>query len=120
LLISQCSLLQLLAPAEENDRGELALLGMWALFSTVYPITRPADYQDKEGKPTTKCVLYGRAMASVNDTHFVQVDPALGYQAVNAAAGKQPKQVLEEVVLKNEAQLLPRYIIYFKDLAFDT
>ena len=57
--------------------------------------------------------LYGKPMASVYDTHFVEVDPVLGYQA--ADPGRQGATLYDEAVFKNEAQLLPRYIIYFKD-----
>lgn len=46
------------------------------------------------------------------DTHFVRVDPDLGFQAFDHK--KPPKELYEEIVLKNEAQLLPRYIVFFK------
>src|SRR5688500_1794988 len=31
-------------PAEENDRGELAVVAMWSSIGSVYPITRAKDY----------------------------------------------------------------------------
>lgn len=84
---------------------------MWALFGNVLPITRPEDYDAK----TNKCLYHGKPMSSVYDTHFVQVDADLGYEAVDPSKARPPEQVQEEVVFKNEAQLLPRWIIYFKD-----
>lgn len=49
------------------------------------------------------------------DTHFVQVDPDLDYQAADPE--HPPIKVFEELVVKNESQLLPRFIVFFKEPA---
>jgi hypothetical protein len=107
-----------LYPTQETEQGELAIVAMWALFGNMYSITRADDYTSdvKSKAGSANCAFFGKPMAGVHDSHFVQVDPDLGFQAVDPAKKPQPKLVLEEVVFKNEAQLLPRYIIDFKDL----
>ena len=95
-----------LAKTAPNERGEWALVMTWALVGNAYCITRGADY-----KKPDESSFFGVPMDKQYDTHFVHIDPALEYQAMDPT--RPPKQVFEEIVVKNEAQLLPRYIVFF-------
>lgn len=109
-----------IAKTAPNARGEWALVMTWALVGNAYCITRGTDYKksadesDFFGVPMDKvrgCRVFVVTFVQQYDAHFVQVDPALEYQAIDPK--RPPKQVFEELVLKNEAQLLPRYIVFF-------
>lgn len=91
-----------------NDKGEYALVMALVMVGNPYPITRSADYNGGSGD----CKFLGQPMDKQYDTHFVQIDPDLGYEACDPK--RPPKKVMEEIVVKNEAQLLPRYIVFFK------
>lgn len=97
---------------KKNDKGEWALVMCWVLVGNAYCITRGTDYTGKTKLgEKDECDLHGLAMDKQFDTHFVQVDPDLGYQAMDPK--RPPKETWEEIVVKNEAQLLPRYIVFF-------
>lgn len=107
-----------------NERGELALvrfnrvvflLMIWMLLQVMavtvvghaYPLTRAKDYDEKD--QSGHSMYYGKAMDGFFDAHFIRVDPDQGYEA----ASNVSKSHLFEVVLKDSAQVLPRYVIFF-------
>lgn len=83
----------------------------WCLVGNAYPITRETDYQAK----SEFSKYYGVAMDKGHDTHFVEVDSGLGYQAVDDTRKRRADDVtFHEIVLRDPAQVLPRFIVYFK------
>ena len=95
-----------LAAVDPNGRGEHVMVLCFVAVNKVYPITRGVDYQG------ASCKFNGRPMASTFDAHVVEVDPQLGYQA--RKANEHPKDLRQELVVKDASQMLPRYLVYFK------
>jgi len=100
-----------LAPIPPTENGEHTLLLCWVAVSTVYPITRKHDYT----KNPEWCDYYaegtGVPLRSRYDAHFVCVDPQGGYQA----AMNPSDECFDELVVKEDSQVLPKYVVYFKD-----
>jgi hypothetical protein len=94
-----------------TDAKEHVVVMGYGLVGVAYPVTRDTDYA--AGAARSK--LYGAAMDQAYDTCFVRVDPSAGYQAAadDAVEPAPPALTLQELVFKDEGQLLPRYLVYF-------
>ncbi len=100
-----CVLGELSKAAAQTDQKEWVIVMGHALVGLAYPVTRDVDY----AAGAKQSLLYGAPMDQVYDTRFVVVDPAKAYQAADDASTLP----LQELVFKDEAQLLPRYLVYF-------
>ena len=102
-----------------NSRGEWALVMALVVVGNAYPVTREADYDSpsKAKDVYGHCKLYGKPMDGFFDTHQ-RVDPGRGYDAADTECTAEAKAAhFHEVVLKEAARVLPRFIVFFKGLA---
>lgn len=93
----------------KNERGELVLVMAFVQVGNAYPVTREADYDAKAKDGRSK--LYGKPLDSFFDTHFVRVDPDRDYEAADTF--KRTAKHFHEIVIKDPAQVLPRFLVYF-------
>lgn len=84
------------------------LLLSYVLSGTIYPITRNSDYNEQ----SQKCAFTGANFGGIYDTHFVQV--AKGNAAPYQALKFGETAWAEEIVVKSETQVLPRFILYLR------
>jgi hypothetical protein len=114
---------ELSAPSALTDAKERVVVMGYGLVGVAYPVTRDTDYAaGASGSARSK--LYGAALDQAYDTAFVRVDPRPGVWCQAAAdplpGGAEaepapPALTLQELVFKDEAQLLPRYLVYFTE-----
>ena len=95
-----------------------AVVLCWVTLGNVYPVTRNTDYAvDSTG--TQRCMFdyqFGgtrtdKALKAGFDAHWVAVAQEDGFQAARDVRGVD---VLDEVVVGDGAQVVPRYIVRFK------
>jgi len=96
-----------------NEYGEYVVILCWTVVGNVYPITR-LDYPYEAGY----CVYYnqttqGIALRPGFDAHLATVSPKSHYQAVNTEIIDW-STCADELVVKQESQILPCYLVYFK------
>ena len=103
-----------LIPLElQSPANEMTIIAAWAVVVNPYPITRGIDYV----KTNHQCDLFGSTVKSGYDSHFVLVDRQAGpgsvdYQACVDAGGAVPlSYTYSELVLKDEAQVMPRSVL---------
>jgi len=95
-----------------NERGEHTLLLCWIAVGNVYPITRQLDYTHNSNYSNFYENPCGIALKAGFDAHFACVSPVDSYQATT---NLNDPNVLHELVVKDQAQVLPRFILYFKN-----
>ena len=96
---------------------EYAVVLCWVTMSNVYPVTRTTDYgEDRDGE--TRCKFdykFGgtrtdKALKAGFDGHWVAVAQDDGFGAAREVRGAE---VVDEVVVAEAAQVVPRYVVRF-------
>ena len=94
------------SPIPPNQHGEHVVLLCWVAVGNVYPITRNTDYS----VGNNKCHLFGGPLKPGFSAHCAAISRAQQYQAAS-----NPSQAeYDEIVVKDAAQVLPQYRVYFK------
>jgi hypothetical protein len=130
-------------PAKLNEQKEWVLIASQLMIGLPYPVTR-TDYPPQGATPASDwhSNLYGKAMNKFYDVYYVTVDPANYFEATEdqyigctapipdidsaAAAGGAGaasaqdsamglRKLYEELVVREEAQLVPRFFVYFTE-----
>jgi hypothetical protein len=103
-----------LIPLElQSPANEMTIIAAWAVVVNPYPITRGIDYV----KTNQCCDLLGSTVKGGYDSHFVLVDRqggpgSVAYQACVDAGGAVPlSYTYSELVLKDEAQVMARFVL---------
>jgi hypothetical protein len=94
-------------PVPEDRRYPIIMFA--CCTSTAYPITPNADYGNVPNVPVGFCDYFGRSLKPHFDCHVICVSELSGCQAVNR---KDCQYV--EVVIEQEAQMLPIAVLWFE------
>jgi len=103
-----------------NTNGEHCLLLCWVAVGNVYPISRDIDYERGDHFSRFFHLRNGLALSPGFDSHCACVyADKKHYQAARFDSDKDsfpqdPKDLVDEIVVKESSQILPYCIVYYK------
>jgi hypothetical protein len=103
-------------PNAPNEQGEYVMLLCQAVVSMTYPVSRETDHDSGEDLSHFHCnyprgqARRDKALKGGFDSHFVQVSRADGFHA----AKDLNRFDFSELVVKNDAQIIPVCLVYFR------
>jgi len=104
-------------PSQTNKDEEYAVLLCWNVVGNLYPVTRKHDYVETKSFSNFYDESNGKLLRPGFDAHFVTVSKQCGYQAVHGLAKEGNIFQFDELVVAEEAQILPWAIVYFKKVS---